>query len=711
MATIEEQISTLEQREASLTAETDELRRRVDEGDRSKASLLRDRGSQLDSVKRELINLRNLQPTVSQLPEAEQERIGAEVSSRLRRISIRARVEERERIAGVREPRLKEEVTTTRLPPRKLTQLDVERAKIQREDKQRRAEELKRFGAGGVILKPSEVKGIEDLERVEQEEFRIVSQGGDILPLQKGGEVTGSQVLTEPVITATGTGKPFGFTDFLAEKSPSFLLAKQKVVSFGETKFGTVLQEQVGIVTPRTSPTRAEQIRGSSAFAGVILATTPVSISGGFQTVAFKGATQTISARQVVTDIGFRTGAGKVGQARGFTRIFIDGGRLTLGKTTVVGIGGRKVVEPQIRKISAVPEQVFISGERTLAIRTGRITEQLAKGQVVSGTRRAGEIRTFRASDVAVTKARKTISTGITVFDRGGAVGSFGITSPKIKPLSFKKRPRDTISFGGTLDQTFIRGTRRLRVTDIRTGAITEITVPKSTLRSLSLQAQIRTQAGVRAGVSVPPLRVSPVSRAQQTGQITTPISTLPRAQVQVPTARVIQITTPRVTQAQIQVPRTRVQQIQTPRVRVEQIQLPRTRTTQIQTPRVRQGQLQPPRVQLRQRLGDPQVRPRVTRITIPPRIPTIFPTFRTPRRAVRQQGLFGVQVRRGGRFRGAGGGLPLERAITLGAGRVRTTPATAFKITGGGITGGLRTPRGFKQRRERVFVQQRIRI
>ena len=71
----------------------------------------------------------------------------------------------------------------------------------------------------------------------------------------------------------------------------------------------------------------------------------------------------------------------------------------------------------------------------------------------------------------------------------------------------------------------------------------------------------------------------------------------------------------------------------------------------------------------------------------------------------------FGVSVRRRGKFKPIGSGLSLPKAITVGRSRAIGTIARTFKITPqtkGLVIGGVRTPKGFKQKKGLIFIEQK---
>jgi hypothetical protein len=72
--------------------------------------------------------------------------------------------------------------------------------------------------------------------------------------------------------------------------------------------------------------------------------------------------------------------------------------------------------------------------------------------------------------------------------------------------------------------------------------------------------------------------------------------------------------------------------------------------------------------------------------------------------------GTFGVEVKGIRGFVPVGRGLTLGRAVSVGARRTRETPATIFRVRqerAGRVRGGFQLPKGFKQKKGLVFIEQ----
>ena len=105
---------------------------------------------------------------------------------------------------------------------------------------------------------------------------------------------------------------------------------------------------------------------------------------------------------------------------------------------------------------------------------------------------------------------------------------------------------------------------------------------------------------------------------------------------------------------------------------------------------------------------------PPPTTITPPPPPPLITPPpiirFKQRQQPQIRTAGFGVQVRRGGKFRSIGSGLSLRQAFEIGTQRVRTTLGATFKITspsGKGIK-GIPTPKGFRKKKGGLFIEKK---
>jgi hypothetical protein len=100
----------------------------------------------------------------------------------------------------------------------------------------------------------------------------------------------------------------------------------------------------------------------------------------------------------------------------------------------------------------------------------------------------------------------------------------------------------------------------------------------------------------------------------------------------------------------------------------------------------------------------------RISRRSSPRYVPKQIGGIRLrPIRTKRTPATFGVQVRRFGRFRPIGGGLSIGKAISVGRQRVVGTLGATFKIVPekkGSFTGGVRTPRGFRQKPGLTFIE-----
>ena len=121
--------------------------------------------------------------------------------------------------------------------------------------------------------------------------------------------------------------------------------------------------------------------------------------------------------------------------------------------------------------------------------------------------------------------------------------------------------------------------------------------------------------------------------------------------------------------------------------------------------------------------ISPPRSPPITTRITppkSPPLTPRMVPPTTPPRRNIRlfrstkpvkvKDYLFGVQVRRGKKFRSVGTNLSLEKAQTLGRNLTQRGLGQTYKITGPGIK-SLRTPQGYYAKKDKreglLFIEK----
>jgi len=159
-------------------------------------------------------------------------------------------------------------------------------------------------------------------------------------------------------------------------------------------------------------------------------------------------------------------------------------------------------------------------------------------------------------------------------------------------------------------------------------------------------------------------------------------------------------------------------------RILTQTRQLPRTLTTQQQRINLDTRQITRQKTLQSQRLGTQQRQIQLQRtVTAPPLgmpfITTVIPTTGTPfifslpkakTKISTSRAGFGVSVRRYGKFKSIASGLSLPKAIGVGRTRVAGTLAATFKITPekkGIVTGGFRTPKGFKRKKGLIFIEK----
>ena len=88
------------------------------------------------------------------------------------------------------------------------------------------------------------------------------------------------------------------------------------------------------------------------------------------------------------------------------------------------------------------------------------------------------------------------------------------------------------------------------------------------------------------------------------------------------------------------------------------------------------------------------------------PRVPTLLFPSKQKKEPKVSEDLFGVEIRRRGKFRSIGKKLSLKQALAAGRERVATTLGATFRITGKGVD-RLATPKGFR-RKNGLFIEQR---
>ncbi|KYK20672.1 hypothetical protein AYK24_09785 [Thermoplasmatales archaeon SG8-52-4] len=166
-----------------------------------------------------------------------------------------------------------------------------------------------------------------------------------------------------------------------------------------------------------------------------------------------------------------------------------------------------------------------------------------------------------------------------------------------------------------------------------------------------------------------------------------------------------------------IQQPALVTRQLQQPALVTRQIQQPKTRIQQVTRTKLKMFEIQKESLIQKQILATKQTfkTPFVSTSPFiqpvpPPSLPPFFFTLRGRYPSRISTARYGVAVRRYGKFRPVAVDLTLGKAISIGRGITRKTIARTYKLfptKKGTITGGIRTPKGYRQKKGLVFVEK----
>ena len=438
---------------------------------------------------------------------------------------------------------------------------------------------------------------------------------------------------------------------------------------------------------------------GSQLFASVVIGTTPLGAVGGLTKVRFTGAQQSVKANQVVTRVEFVAEKGTKIQ-RGVaesTSDILPAGDLFVVKSVTEVQKFRKSIEFPTGRTVKTPETKFTAGEVSLVGVKADTTVSAGLGRVQKDISKS-DLTPFRTIAIARTKESKTgIISGTQIEAEDIIAGGVITRVPKSDDILFtigKQKPsglstKQIQQIGLESAQSGITGaisSVKPVVTSIRAGAPATSIVSTISKTTPSVISQVKISTPKISGQQQVQSQV--VTPSQQTRQF---------VRITQPTAQKV-IQTPKITSVLAQPSAQKV--IQTPKITPALAQPSAQRVAQAQkivTPLRQKTTITPPPV-----------------IPITPFAPTGFAPI-SPRLKQRQQPQirtagFGVQVRRGGKFRSIGSGLSLRQAFEIGTQRVRTTLGATFKITspsGKGVK-GIPTPKGFRKKKGGLFIEKK---
>ena len=448
--------------------------------------------------------------------------------------------------------------------------------------------------------------------------------------------------------------------------------------------------------------------------------------------VIFKGAQQKVTDPGLVrTDIKFLTKTGKQirrGKAVGFTK-FDQVDDVIMGQTIVRGKEARAVIDltKGAPKTKFVNVKQFVGTETSLSRNVDDIFIEAGKGLKGAGVDKVSVGRGFEQISIGRVGVlgKKGIEPGVERFI-AGSVGKTGDKFTTILTKSVSKKG-DVVSMGIVKDVKAVDriinikdlklfGPAKASVQNVVTAQVKKVT-PQSLAQITPKFPTIQTVTKTTTATQVPSI-ISPVTTGKGAPSITTPTITK-----QVTTPKVIPSIKTKQTGAQAQVVtsgaklsqiqfqtlgiKTRQAQVVTPTqttpqlVKQRSIQLTMQRQRLAQKTALRQIQIQKQRFQ-----GIPTFRIPRTPTPTPP--PPIFFKGGKGKKKIGISPKFTVAERRYGKFKTIGTGLSLQKAVSVGRGRVARGLGATFKITGGKGIQNIRIPTGFYQKAPGIFIEKR---
>jgi len=409
------------------------------------------------------------------------------------------------------------------------------------------------------------------------------------------------------------------------------------------------------------------------------------------------------------TSLAFRLPTGQRGIAKAITKTNSAGISETL-------VGGR----------FGTPGVVFPSGKQVIRkVRTFG-TQELSKGDSVNAAFLTEFDDLKIAENLESFSPMKEASIGSTVVTKARTIAEGGLTRTPFlsRGLSLKQGDRVNVFTDiFTLDKKIreARGTIILKSEKKTTSSLgssgSTSGLSEQTLQDIS--ASIGSVQDIKSSIATPSFIPAPKSFIQ-TGEIKTPTTTTqvtktatsvsPVVKEKVKTTQSIKVNTivstgtrskPTTAQA--------IRQAQSPNLKAEQKTITNERVKSIQSLSFGTAQKQKQR-QLLKTISQMKQTTRFPPISIRPRV-VKPPKVSRPKKTSVSNYLFGVQVRRQGKFRSVGTKLSLQKAQTLGRERVSRTLGATYKITGA-IPMALRTPKGFYSKYDKkeglLFIEKR---
>jgi hypothetical protein len=392
--------------------------------------------------------------------------------------------------------------------------------------------------------------------------------------------------------------------------------------------------------------------------------------------VIFKGASQRAESGLIQTDIVFKTSTKDMGVARGFT--LQEQGRTGLTKSVTIG------------KVKTVGGREFTGAEQSLTQQEGKLFAQLSRGTITDSS--GNKIKPFVGAGVGIVEKDTSLFLG--------GVKSSRDTSRLLGKIRELPSEKDIFKVTGSLGK------------------------PSVTTKQISAPAEQSLQKIVGAGISGETSKISSLTPKLSSGITTPGIGIIKTKQISTPTtvSKIItkeNLASPKIEKSLLQTGRlsqgartkqdTKLKTSQITKERLKTNQRLKSQVTQVETQRQRLSVLQKSGMQqkARQQLKTPSI---LSPPVIPkePTVPKI-PKQKTPKESFSTGSLFGVSVRRKGKFKSIAKGLTLKQATEVGREKVAGTLAATFRIEGNGKDIG--TPTGFRRKETKegtLFIERR---
>jgi|TARA_Y100000296_G_scaffold45780_1_gene52461 hypothetical protein len=743
MASAQERLTTLQQerlgkaRQIEERVEAKEIELGRGQFNPARDALILQLSDQISKLDRQIDIARGVAEEVGvrDIPEAEQQRVISEREAQTERL-IRERTRiSREQELRAREPELKETVTITKLPPKKIGREEIGRRRELLEQERIRQEKIRtgEIQLGGVFITPEEarVSGIK-IEEAEDEvipkpELRFVTREGERIDISRGVDIKGEPIIPEALFVPITQPEGIGISEVISGKA--------KVVS---RKIREARLKLAGVPVTEENIKRLRQLEtqfredvtplltlGVLGLSGVPLRIVRT-ISPIIKRVSFAGTikrTGDISEIRVITKAKEKTVSDLLAIPK--IRETFSVSKVIVGEKGERAISLGKGVRFEIKKVTELPSTIpKLKLEKVEPFVSVGVGEKLGKALQVKDL---GIIKAKREIGTAGLIRTQTLTRGELERDVSLFVSRRGLIPDTIRVIGGRptlrvKRISGDLSL--ILRKPKIRGTLFEIMPETKEGIkfLQPITKKKTPFK-LTFKEQ-----EVLAGLVTPkitPLTIPKTPKTPLTPILKvegiTPVEKIEALTIQVPKVKVTTIQKEKI----VTIPTTKLRFAPTERERIVSVQVPKLRFAPAERERIVSVQVPTFKITPVEREKIITIPVSIPKLKIPTRPPTTifkilpipkprpkgFPLFKfkKPRQTRRiQRGLFGVEVRRRGKFRPVGTGLSLGEALGLGRQRVKTTLAATFRITGRD-TKGIRTPFGFRRGKEpRTFIEKR---